>query len=545
MDTTRPRGSRDASRTRPDEVETDGKEPDGVEPDGEEKARPYGRPGRDSGGASEEEEPEEEGPEEEGGGRSGKRSEAQTDPEAQSDSETETEPEAQNDPWVKARRAYDEEGRGEGREAAAQRLSEEHFFAAPGTGGDLYVYDAESAVFKPNGRRVIEETIRKELGPRHSTTEVRQIEAKVRADAPGERLGTAEVIPLANGDLPARQLEPSGPLKLLWPNPERPFLRRSKAWWDPSAECPTLDRILQQAVSSRDERHTLQEYAGYCLLHWARPFQTALLLVGPGREAKRAYLRALNAIVPWVSSVAPRRLAKSRSKGPQLHGPWVNIGTGISPGALPKTEFFHEFGPGSPARSDSSQLGGREEQPVPRRAAKHVYTADSLPEIYPGESFFRRIELVSFSEERAPEKPWPKFAKDLEAERDGILRWAIEGLRRLLREEGFSLGDPSDSPGRSPEKTRAVWESHGDSISRFKAEQLEVTGDRQRHFVPKEKTYEAYRRFCQAQGLRPIEKKRALTRRLKGDSRIDDGKRTPEGHDGQKRCYEGVALREG
>jgi len=560
MDTTRPRGSRDASRTSPDREEPERKEPEREEPDREEKVRPDGRPGRDSGRTSEEEEPEEEGPEEEGpeeegpeeegpeeegGGRSGKRSEAQTDPEAQADSETETEPEAQNDPWDKARQAYDEEGRGEGREAAAQRLNEEHFFAAPVGGGDLYVYDEESGVFKPNGSQVIQEDVREELGPRHSTTEVRQIEAKVRADAPGERLGTAEVIPLANGDLPASQLEPNGFLELLGPSPERPFLCRSDAGWVPSAKCPALESVLRQAVRSEAERLALQEYAGYCFLHWARPFQAALLLVGPGREAKRAYLQALRETVPWVSWIAPSRLAKRRSGGPLLWGPWANVSMGVSAEALPEMGLFRNFGPGSLVRSDSSQLEGRREQPVPRRAAKHVYTAESLPEIYPGESFFRRIELVSFSEERAPEKPWPKLAKELEAERDGTLRWAIEGLRRLLREEDFSLGDPSDSPGRSPEKTRAVWESHGDSISRFKAEQLEVTGDRQRHFVPKEKTYEAYRRFCQAQGLRPIEKKRALTRRLKGDPRIDDGKRTPEGHGGQKRSYEGVVLREG
>lgn len=509
MDTTRSRGSHDASRTRPDEVE-----PDGEEPDGKEKTNPDGRSDRGAEGS----------PEEEGGGQNG------------SEPKTVTDPEAQKDPWEKARQAYDEEGRGEGREAAAQRLSEEHFFAAPGGGGDLYVYDEESAVFKPNGRRVIEETIRTELGPRHSTTEVRQIAAKIRADSPGELLGAAEVIPLANGDLPASQLKPNGPLELRKPSPERPFLRRSEARGTPTAECPTLNRILQQAVSSRDERHTLQEYAGYCLFHWGRPFQTALLLVGPGREAKRAYLRALNAVVPWVSSVAPRRLAKSRSKGSQLHGPWVNIGTGISPGVLLKTEFFHEFGPGSPARSDSSQLGGREEQPVPRRPAKHVYATETLPEVFPGKRVFRRIELVSFSGDWSPEEPWPKLERDLAAERDGILRWAIGGLRRLLREEGFSLRRPS-------EETQKVWEAHGDPISRFKAEQLEVTGDLQRHFEPKGNTYEAYRRFCQAEGTRPIEKKRTLTRRLKEDPRISDGKRTPEGHGDQKRCYEGILLR--
>jgi hypothetical protein len=151
-----------------------------------------------------------------------------------------------------ARQTWNEEGRGEGRKATAQQLSEARFFAAPGADGAPYVYNEESGVFKPDGPRVIEETI-----------------------------------PLAIGDLPAKQLEPSGPLELLEPSPERPFLCRSEARWDPTAECPALDRILQQTLQSEAERHMLQEYAGDCFFHWARPFQAALLLPGPGRPLTR------------------------------------------------------------------------------------------------------------------------------------------------------------------------------------------------------------------------------------------------------------------
>jgi phage/plasmid-associated DNA primase len=437
------------------------------------------------------------------------------------------------DPWDEARRLYeDEEGLKEARQAAARAARTEQAFATPGASGDLYARDPERGVFRPNGEESLREMLVEELGPHHSTREVRQIVAKVRAEASSGRLGTAKVIPIAGRDLSI------GPLELLEPSSERPFLHRSPAGWAPSAECPSvLNDALRRAVASEEERRTLQEYAGYCLLHWARPYRKALLLVGPGREAKRVYLQALEAFVPWTASVAPSRLANRRAGGPLLWGPWANVSAGISPEALPEIEFFEEFGPGGPARSDPSQLDARREQPVPRRPTKHVYAAEELPDIYPGKSFFRRVQLISFADGWAPEGPEPQLARELGARRDGILQWALKGLRRLLRQEDFSLG-------RSPEETRKEWKAHGDPISRFKAEELEVTGDWQRHFEPKTKTYEAYRRFCQDSGA-PIDKKQALTRQLKKDPRIVDGKRTPDGHDDQTRCYEGLLLRDG
>lgn len=453
-------------------------------------------------------------------------------PEKEGGSQEESGRESPKDMWDEVRGLYDEDGgRSAARHAAAHAATEEQAFATPGAGGDLYAYDPESGVFIPNGEEVLREMLLEKLGPRHSTQEVRQIKAKVRAKAPNGRLGTAEVIPLAGGDLSL------GSLELFESSRKRPFLYRSTARWDPSAECPSaLSDALRRSVRSEAERRALQEYAGYCLLHWARPYRKALLLVGPGTEALRLYLRAIGAIVPWVGSVAPSRLAKSRSRGPQLHGPWVNICEGISPEALPKMELFQAFGPGRPVRSDPSTLEASQEKPVLPRPAKHVYTAEALPGIFPGKGFFRRLQLVSFSDGWSPEKPWRQLARELRAQRDGILRWAVKGLRRLLREGGFSLS-------RSPEETRTRWKANGDSVLRFKIEKLEVTGDLQRHFEPKAKTYEAYRRFCKAEGFRPIEKKGELTRQLKKDPWIKGGKRTPEGGDDQKRSYEGLTFR--
>ena len=133
----------------------------------------------------------------------------------------------------------------------------------------------------------------------------------------------------------------------------------------------------------------------------------------------------------------------------------------------------------------------------------------------------------------------PTVASGKSSSRSGILQWAAEGLRRVLRAWADGEGFPS---ARSAEKTRRRWESLSGPIGRFKADRLEVTGDPQ-DTVPKERLYSAYRKFCRQERVF-AETKTQLTQTLTEDPLIETRRRTIKRGGDQVPCYVGVKLRD-
>ncbi|MFB6274497.1 MAG: hypothetical protein ABEL51_16560 [Salinibacter sp.] len=186
--------------------------------------------------------------------------------------------------------------------------------------------------------------------------------------------------------------------------------------------------------------------------------------------------------------------------------------------------------------SDPGQIREVKQAPSSEWSTKHLYAATELPSIAAGDRFFRQILLVPFPTKLSAEKTEEELARRFGAERDGILRWALKGLGRVLESGGF----PSRRP---PEETRRRWEALSGPIGRFKAGLLEVTGAPE-DVIAKEELYSTYREFCRKEGIL-AETKDTFTRTLTEDQRIRSAKRIPEPNGNQVRCYVGVKPREG
>jgi len=158
-----------------------------------------------------------------------------------------------------------------------------------------------------------------------------------------------------------------------------------------------------------------------------------------------------------------------------------------------------------------------------------------LPPLAAGDPFFRRILLVSCPETLGAGEKGPTLRQALWEERAGILQWALEGLRRVLRSARAGEGFPS---GRPAEATRRRWERLGGPIGRFKEAYLKVTGAPE-DLVVKRRLHEAYRGFCQREGVlaKMIDR---FTPAPTEDPLISDDKRTPESGADQARCYIGA-----
>lgn len=92
-----------------------------------------------------------------------------------------------------------------------------------------------------------------------------------------------------------------------------------------------------------------------------------------------------------------------------------------------------------------------------------------------------------------------------------MLNWALDGLDRLLDQQGFT-GD------RAPQATRETWESWGSSLGKFKDAAIERNPE---SAVPKKKLYNAYLRFCRDRGIPAISGQIKFTNEFTSDTEID------------------------
>jgi hypothetical protein len=270
---------------------------------------------------------------------------------------------------------------------------------------------------------LIEQLLAEKLGAHHSTREVRQVLAKVKALAPTGRLGEARVISLEETGLLV-EVSSTGKVSF-WsrePGPERLIGARAQVSWRTGANRAALEEHLQRAVSSGEDRQVLQDYAGYSLLHWARPLRRALVLAGPEGSGAAPIMEVLSWLCGRVSSVRPSRLARGRS-GTLPPEAWANICHEADPEALARLPLLS--GPvlgDSPAEASSVEgVSSGAGSGSPRAAkyihAKHIYSVSDLPPLAAGDDFFRRVLLVSCPETLGGRERGPTLRQALWEER--------------------------------------------------------------------------------------------------------------------------------
>lgn len=428
------------------------------------------------------------------------------------------------DPWAAVRNTYDS-NKGEARVEAAGQIIEELQIATHRGSGRVHVWDEDEKVYVNDGDQSIRERLVETLQARFSQHEVNEILGMVRARTYRDTFGAKGFIPVANGDLEVTADE----VDLKETTPERGFRNRSPAAWDADADAPIFEDYLEEVVQTEKERHTLQEYVGYALMYWGLPYHKALFLVGPQASGKSTFLNVVQELLGKTTQLSPQQLVDEKFGAIELEDSWANIASDIPSALLGNVGRFKEITAGDRIHAERKYEQGYAIEPT----AKHFYSANQLPEIkIDDDAFFRRVLIVAFPKTVPREERDPNLPNQLKMEIDGILRWAVEGLCRLLGNEGFTRD-------QKPKETRRLWDEHASSIGQFKVRRLEVTGHSQ-DVEAKHGVYQAYTDFCMENGL-PTETQQKLTRVLKRDPRIGQAKRKPEGSE-RVECYVGVLL---
>jgi len=404
---------------------------------------------------------------------------------------------------------------------SAMKIHREHSFANLQENEVLYCYNEEKGIYEPNGRQVIREHLTNGLEEQYRAQVWSDAEDHIRGRTtiPQDAMGGPEgviaarncVIDLKND----RRVEHS---------PDHRFLSRLGCDYDPDAECPQWRAFLSQSVSSDIDRAKLQEFAGYCLHHWGLPFHKSLFLVGPTASGKSTFLDTINALLgdDTVASLTPQQLTGERFAPAELYGKWANIRNDIPKSTVENTGMFKELIAGDPMKAEEKNKDPFFFNPT----AKHLFSANQLPEMnVDDEAFFRRVLLVAFPETVPEPERDKRLDEKLQNELPGILNWAIEGLQRLLGNGKFT-GD------KSPGYTRETWSKWGDSVERF-AKVAITNGD---DSIPKDRLYAAYLQYCREESI-PTDTQSMMTRQLKKEGFQDD-RAYIDGE--QRRCFVGI-----
>ena len=267
-----------------------------------------------------------------------------------------------------------------------------------------------------------------------------------------------------------------------------------KAKYDPEAKCPRFMEFLYSSLDA-PEIHLLQEIFGYFLVPITKA-QKSFLLCGMPEVGKSKILGVIQEVLLGAENVSniPLQNLTDRFQPAELFGKLANIYADLPDKKIDDVGMFK-------AATGEDYITGERKHKDPftfKPYARFGYSCNDLPPNYGDRSdaFYRRIIIIRFY------KPVPKDKKDLHLmdklmlEADGILLWAITGLKRLIAQDyQFSETD------RTKAETQK-YKIKNNNVLAFVAECCVIEPGIVSY---RQELYNRYKEFCEESGLgRPV-----------------------------------------
>jgi len=311
-------------------------------------------------------------------------------------------------------------------------------------------------------------------------------------------------IPLTNGVLKINQSKnPKGLLsevsfELVKHQPQYGNKHVLNVAYDPAAKAPTFDRFLKSLNLDQNDVALLQEFAGYMLVPAeVLNYHKCLILWGAGANGKSTFTNTLIEMLGRSNCATLRVDEMNGFKLSTMKGKIANIGTEISSsGKFIETHNFKAAISGEPITIDEKYKTPR----TYKLRAKHLFSVNDIPNIADfSNGFIRRLLIIKFERIFNTSEQDPHLGHKLEKELPGILNWALEGLRRLLLNDGIF----------SEENSWALIREHyvdTDPIMLFAEDKLEIGKQTLDDFIFNCDLYSAYTTWCLSSGIRPKSK---------------------------------------
>ncbi len=301
------------------------------------------------------------------------------------------------------------------------------------------------------------------------------------------------------------------------------------AKYDPASKCPRFLQYLSDALEP-DQIPLVQEMLGYLLIPTNRA-QKAFLIVGVGGSGKSVLLRTISEILIGrenVSNVSWQAL-NERFKPAELFGKLVNSFADLPTKNIDDNGIFKAL-----VGEDYLTVEFKNKKPFSFQSfARLLFSCNSIPKNYGDRSdgFYRRLIIIKFNHAVPQDKKDPELLDKFRSEADGILMFAIEGLRRLIH-NNFVFSETQANIDALQQ-----YKEDSNSVIGFINECCEVDDGVE---VGCTVLYDRYKGFCDDNGMKPYGKQ-TFNKEIESNF-----PKTVRGKDstGNKRVWKGIKLAE-
>jgi len=221
-------------------------------------------------------------------------------------------------------------------------------------------------------------------------------------------------------------------------SPEHNFFSVLPYEYDQNATAPNFEQFLNDITLNREAlKNILLEYMGYSISGMEYLYNKALILSGSGKNGKSTFVNVLREVVGSnnCASISLTKASSSEYLGAELLHKMVNISEEEGVNVFKDTGMFKTL-------TGNSTFQARKiyESPFMMiNRAKIIMTYNEMP--YVGDSskgIRRRLMIVPFELNLNSKPTDHKLLDKLKAELPGIFNLALEGLNRLLEQDGFT-----------------------------------------------------------------------------------------------------------
>lgn len=260
-----------------------------------------------------------------------------------------------------------------------------------------------------------------------------------------------------------------------------------KAKYNPEAKAPVWEEFLKSALDT-PEVMLLQEIFGYLLVPITKA-QKSFILCGLPNVGKSTILTVMQEYLLGAENCSnvPLQSLSERFQPAQLFGKLANIYADLPTKKIEDVGMFK-------AVTGEDYITGERKNKDPfnfKPFARFLQSCNDLARNYGDKSdaFYRRLIIMRFSRVVPPEQHDPDLKDKLSQERDGILLWALDGLKRLIANNyQFSETDRTKSEVRA-------YKVANNSVLSFVDEYCRITPDSVSH---RNEMFKEYCLYCKS-----------------------------------------------
>uniref|UniRef100_UPI0039EB8450 DNA primase family protein n=1 Tax=Clostridium perfringens TaxID=1502 RepID=UPI0039EB8450 len=263
--------------------------------------------------------------------------------------------------------------------------------------------------------------------------------------------------------------------------------------YNPQAHCPQFEKFLNEVLDCR-LIPLVQEILGY-LLTTNTSAQKSFVLLGPARTGKSTLLWVVEYLLLGKKNVSniPWQEIGDKFKTAELLGKLANVFSDLPSKSIDDTGIFKVV-----TGEDYLMAEKKNKNPFKFRPfARLVFSCNELPKNYVDrtEGFYRRLIIVPFNRQIEKNKIDKALKYKFQREKEGILNWALEGLRRLY-ENNFEF-----SENELTDEVKKEYKRENNNVISFVEECCEIDS---LFSCSRIELYESYKEFCGEAGLKAL-----------------------------------------